>query len=40
MTAPDATDRIRAVLKGSDLGMAGLDQVDEVLSLVGGQIPA
>jgi histidyl-tRNA synthetase len=40
MTAPDATDRIRAVLKGSDVGMAGLDQVDEVLSLVGGQIPA
>ena len=33
MTAPDATDRIRAVLKGSDVGMAGLDgQVDEVLS--------
>ncbi|HEX9623532.1 MAG TPA: ATP phosphoribosyltransferase regulatory subunit, partial [Streptosporangiaceae bacterium] len=40
MTAPDATERIRTALKGSDLGMAGLDQVDEVLSLVGGQIPA
>ncbi len=39
MTAPDATDRIRTVLKGSDVGMAGLEQVDEVLSLVGSQIP-
>ena len=40
MTAPDATDRIRTALKGSDTGTAGLDQVDEVLNLVSGQIPA
>jgi histidyl-tRNA synthetase len=40
ISAPDATDRIRTVLKGSDTGLAGLDQVDEVLSLVSGQIPA
>ncbi len=40
MTAPDATDRIRTALKGSDLGLAGLDHVDEVLNLVSGQIPA
>jgi len=40
MTAPDATDRIRTMLKGSDTGMAGLDQVDAVLNLAGGQIPA
>jgi histidyl-tRNA synthetase len=40
MTAPDATDRIRTALKGSDTGLAGLDQVDEVLNLVSGQIPA
>jgi histidyl-tRNA synthetase len=40
MTAPDATDRIRTALKGSDLGLAGLDQVDEILNLVSGQIPA
>ncbi len=40
MTAPDATDRIRTALKESDTGTVGLDQVDEVLSLVAGQIPA
>ena len=40
MTAPDAVDRIRAALKPSDQGAAGLDEVDEVLSLVSPQVPA
>src|ERR1700689_1847 len=40
MTAGDATDRIRTVLKDSDTGLAGLDTVDELLTLVSGQIPA
>jgi histidyl-tRNA synthetase len=39
MTAPDAVDRIRAALKPSEQGSAGLDQVDAVLSLVGPQLP-
>jgi histidyl-tRNA synthetase len=40
MTAPDADDRIRAALTSSAEGTAGLDEVDSVLSLVSGQIPA
>jgi histidyl-tRNA synthetase len=40
MTAPDAAERIRAALKPSEEGAAGLDEVDEVLSLVSTQIPA
>jgi histidyl-tRNA synthetase len=40
LTAADSIDRIRSALKGSDLGLAGLDQVDELLTLVSGQIPA
>ncbi len=40
MTAPDAVDRIRTALKPSDAGQAGLDQVDRLLGLVAGQIPA
>jgi histidyl-tRNA synthetase len=40
MTAGDATDKIRTVLKDSDTGLAGLDTVDELLTLVSGQIPA
>jgi histidyl-tRNA synthetase len=39
-TAADAEDRIRAALKRSDVGLAGLDQVDELLALVSGQVPA
>jgi len=39
MTAPDSADRIRAALKQSDEGSAGLDEVDQVLSLVGPQLP-
>ena len=40
MTAADAVDQIRAALKPSEEGSAGLDEVDGVLSLVAGQIPA
>ena len=40
MTAPDATERIRTALKPNELGAAGLDQVDRLLSLASGQIPA
>ena len=40
MTAPDADARIRAALKSSEEGTSGLDEVDDVLSLVRGQIPA
>jgi histidyl-tRNA synthetase len=40
MTAPDAVSRVRAALKPSEAGAAGLDEVDSVLSLVAAQIPA
>jgi histidyl-tRNA synthetase len=40
MTAADADERIRAALKPSEEGAAGLDEVDEVLSLVRAQVPA
>ena len=40
MTAPDAIERIRAALKPSEEGSAGLDEVDDVLSLVSLQVPA
>lgn len=40
MTAPDATERIRDALRPSELGAAGLDEVDGLLSLVSAQIPA
>jgi histidyl-tRNA synthetase len=39
MTAPDAEGRIRDALKKSDEGSAGLDEVDQVLSLVAPQLP-
>jgi histidyl-tRNA synthetase len=39
MTAADAVDRIRAALKPSEQGTAGLDEVDTVLSLVSAQLP-
>jgi histidyl-tRNA synthetase len=39
MTAPDAVEQIREVLKTSDEGAAGLDEVDRMLSLVALQIP-
>jgi histidyl-tRNA synthetase len=40
MTGPGADERIRAALKPSEEGAAGLEEVDEVLSLVTAQIPA
>jgi histidyl-tRNA synthetase len=40
MTAPDATDRIRTILKKCEVGCTGLDEVDQVLRLVTAQIPA
>ena len=40
LAAPDAAERLRAALKQSETGAAGLDEVDSVLSLVAGQIPA
>jgi histidyl-tRNA synthetase len=40
MTAPDAAERIREALKSSEEGSAGLDEVDTVLSLLAGQVPA
>jgi histidyl-tRNA synthetase len=40
MTAPDAEDRIRAALKQSDQGLAGLAEVDTLLDLVRAQVPA
>jgi histidyl-tRNA synthetase len=39
MTAPDSAGRIRDALKQSDEGSAGLDEVDDVLSLVSPQLP-
>jgi histidyl-tRNA synthetase len=39
MTADDAAERIRDVLRSSEEGSAGLDEVDAVLSLVAGQLP-
>jgi histidyl-tRNA synthetase len=40
LTAPDAADRLRVALKQTDTGTAGLDEVDTILALVAGQIPA
>jgi histidyl-tRNA synthetase len=39
LTAGDAAEQIRDALKSSDEGAAGLDEVDSLLSLVGGQVP-
>ena len=39
IAAPDAADRIRTALKPSDTGMAGLDEVDRLVALVGTQVP-
>jgi histidyl-tRNA synthetase len=40
MTAPDADDRVRAVLKSSEEGVAGLDEVDQILAVTRSQLPA
>jgi histidyl-tRNA synthetase len=39
LTAPDSADRIRVALTKTDEGIAGLDEVDTVLSLLSGQVP-
>jgi histidyl-tRNA synthetase len=40
LTARDAAEQIRDALKNSDEGAAGLEEVDALLSLVAGQVPA
>jgi histidyl-tRNA synthetase len=40
LTAPDSGERMRIVLKRTEAGTAGLDDVDTLLGLVSGQIPA
>ena len=40
LTAPDAVERVRVALTKTDEGSAGLDEVDTVLSLLSGQVPA
>ncbi|MGI9005445.1 MAG: histidine--tRNA ligase [Streptosporangiaceae bacterium] len=39
VAAPDAADSIRRHLKPSDTGMAGLEEVDRLVALVGAQVP-
>jgi histidyl-tRNA synthetase len=39
MTAADAVEKLRAALKSSDEGSAGLAEVDDLLSMLAGQIP-
>jgi len=40
LTGPDSADRVRIALSKTDEGTAGLDEVDTMLSLLAGQIPA
>jgi histidyl-tRNA synthetase len=40
LTAPDAVERVRAALKASETGQAGLAEVDQLLALTEGAIPA
>jgi histidyl-tRNA synthetase len=40
LTAPDSVDRVRVALTKTDEGAAGLAEVDTVLSLLSGQVPA
>jgi histidyl-tRNA synthetase len=40
LTAPDSVDRVRIALTKTDEGAAGLSEVDTVLSLLAGQVPA
>jgi histidyl-tRNA synthetase len=40
LAAPDSADRLRVALGKTDVGTAGLDEVDTLLSLVSAQIPA
>jgi len=40
LTAADSADRVRVALTKTDEGSAGLEEVDTVLSLLAGQVPA
>jgi histidyl-tRNA synthetase len=40
LTAADSADRVGIALKQTETGAAGLDEVDTLLSLVSGQVPA
>jgi histidyl-tRNA synthetase len=40
LTAPDSVDRVRVALTKTDKGAAGLAEVDTMLSLLSGQVPA
>jgi histidyl-tRNA synthetase len=40
LTGEDAVDRLRVALTKTDEGVAGLDEVDTLLTLLAGQIPA
>jgi histidyl-tRNA synthetase len=40
MTAADATEQVRGALKSNDEGVAGLEEIDNLLSLVRSQVPA
>ncbi len=40
LTAPDAVDRVRVAMTKTDEGTAGLVEVDTMLSLLSGQVPA
>jgi histidyl-tRNA synthetase len=40
LTAPDAVDRVRVALTKTEAGVAGLAEVDTLLSLLAGQVPA
>ena len=39
LTAPDATEQVRAALKSSDEGVSGLEEIDTLLALVRSQVP-
>ncbi len=40
MTAPDATEQVRAALKSSEESVSGLEEIDTLLALVRSQVPA
>src|SRR6201998_4423700 len=40
LTGPESADRVRVALSKTEEGTAGLDEVDTMLSLLAGQIPA
>jgi histidyl-tRNA synthetase len=39
LTGADATEQVRTVLKSTDEGVAGLDEIDTLLALTRGQLP-